>query len=112
MDIEEVECGADDGEGEGGAAEDGGASVCAPGGFAVDEETPDEEGECEEEGEGGVADVADGRGDGVDGVAPDHGEELHDGCDDCEGSEEGKDETTLETGWIEKSEELDMCYLE
>lgn len=70
MHVEEVERGADDGKRQGRAAEHGRAAIGAPRLLAVDEEAPDEEREGEEEGEGGVADVAHGGGDVVDGGAP------------------------------------------
>lgn len=101
-DVQEVQPGAHDSEGERRAAKGGGAAVRAPRLAAIDQEAPDEEGGGEEEGEGGVADVAHGGGDDVDGGAFVDGEELHYRCDDCQGAKEGEYEAAFEAGWVEE----------
>lgn len=85
-DVDKIEGGGEEGEDDGAYAKGGCSAICAPGLTTVDEAAPYDE-ECgEEEGEGGVADVAGVFSDGSDAGTADDGEELHDCRDDGEGA--------------------------
>lgn len=79
--------------------------------LSVDKESPNNQGEGEEKGQSGIADVA-----GVFGYSGGAGtsyqrKELHDGGYDGERTEGEKDKFCLEIGGIEKSQEMYMSYL-
>jgi hypothetical protein len=63
--IQKVENRSDDSEGESRHTKDGCAAISAPGFVAINKKTPNEKSNGEQEGKSSVADVSNGRSDGV-----------------------------------------------
>jgi hypothetical protein len=110
-DVYDCEGGRGKGEKNGAGTKDRRATVGAPSLFAIDAEAPNGEGKCEEDGKGGIANVADIARGGNDLWVWVERRKLSQCSNDGEGAKEDKNESALETGRIDESEKLDVCDL-
>jgi hypothetical protein len=108
-----------DGDGSRGECEENGANtegcgttVCAPCLFTIHNETPEGKGDAEEDGEGGIADVAHIAHGGDESKLRVKGGKLGQRGDGGEWAKEEKDKLCLEAGRIHEGEEMNMGSLE
>lgn len=110
--VKKVERGGYERQRDGTSSECGRSTVRAPCLLSVDEEPPDNEGEGEEKGQSGIADVAGILGYPVGAGASYQRKQLHDSGYDSERTEGEKDKFCLEIGGIEKGEEMYVSNLD
>jgi hypothetical protein len=100
-----------DSEKDGTGTKDCRTAICAPRILAIDDEAPDGEENCEEDGKRGIANIADSiRGVGESDARVERRKLCQRG-DYGEGPKEKKDELTLNAGRIHESEKLDVRKL-